>query len=79
MKGVLLDQGAIAGIGNIYADEALFHAGINPKRAANTIVEAARRPPASKASVMRSSSPSAIAAPASATTSTRVAERAVIN
>ena len=37
VKGVLLDQGAIAGIGNIYADEALFHAGINPKRAANTL------------------------------------------
>ncbi len=28
---------AIAGIGNIYADEALFIAGISPKRAANTL------------------------------------------
>ena len=37
VKGVLLDQRAIAGIGNIYADEALFRAGINPRRAANTI------------------------------------------
>jgi formamidopyrimidine-DNA glycosylase len=37
VKGALLDQGAIAGIGNIYADEALFHAGINPKRAANSL------------------------------------------
>ena len=37
VKAVLLDQGAIAGIGNIYADEALFRAGINPKRAANSI------------------------------------------
>ena len=37
VKAVLLDQRAIAGIGNIYADEALFHAGINPSRAANTI------------------------------------------
>ena len=37
VKAVLLDQGAIAGIGNIYADEALFIAGINPRRAANTL------------------------------------------
>ena len=37
VKGVLLDQRAIAGIGNIYADEALFRAGINPKRAANSL------------------------------------------
>ncbi len=34
VKSVLLDQAAIAGIGNIYADEALFVAGINPRRAA---------------------------------------------
>ena len=37
IKGALLDQKAIAGIGNIYADEALFIAGISPKRAANTL------------------------------------------
>ncbi len=37
VKGALLDQKAIAGIGNIYADEALFIAGISPKRPANTI------------------------------------------
>ena len=30
VKGVLLDQTVIAGIGNIYADEALFSAGITP-------------------------------------------------
>jgi formamidopyrimidine-DNA glycosylase len=35
VKAVLLDQTAIAGIGNIYADEALFAAKINPGRAAN--------------------------------------------
>ena len=33
----LLDQKVIAGVGNIYADEALFDSGINPKRAANRI------------------------------------------
>jgi formamidopyrimidine-DNA glycosylase len=37
VKAVLLDQSAIAGIGNIYADEALFRAGIIPARAANSI------------------------------------------
>lgn len=30
IKNVLLDQAVIAGVGNIYADEALFHAGIHP-------------------------------------------------
>lgn len=33
VKAVLLDQGVAAGIGNIYADEACFHAGILPGRA----------------------------------------------
>jgi formamidopyrimidine-DNA glycosylase len=37
VKAALLDQQAMAGIGNIYADEALFLAGISPKRAANSI------------------------------------------
>ena len=31
IKSALLDQGTVAGVGNIYADEALFDAGINPK------------------------------------------------
>ena len=31
VKGALLDQSVIAGIGNIYADEALFLSGINPQ------------------------------------------------
>ena len=30
IKAVLLDQKVIAGIGNIYADEALFYAGVHP-------------------------------------------------
>lgn len=33
VKAVLLDQRAVAGIGNIYADEALWRARINPQRA----------------------------------------------
>lgn len=30
IKAVLLDQAVLAGVGNIYADEALFASGINP-------------------------------------------------
>ncbi len=37
IKAVLLDQGFIAGIGNMYADEALFFAGIHPLRPANSL------------------------------------------
>lgn len=32
VKAVILDQKVIAGIGNIYADEALFYAGVHPRR-----------------------------------------------
>ena len=31
IKSALLDQETVAGVGNIYADETLFYAGINPK------------------------------------------------
>ena len=37
IKGLLLDQTKIAGIGNIYADESLFAAQIHPERAANSL------------------------------------------
>jgi len=37
IKAVLLDQGLIAGIGNIYADEACFRAGIRPSRRASRL------------------------------------------
>lgn len=40
IKALLLDQTAIAGIGNIYADESLFNAGIHPARAANSLTDA---------------------------------------
>ncbi len=33
VKGALLDQSLLAGLGNIYADESLFRAGIGPLRA----------------------------------------------
>ncbi|MEM7755089.1 MAG: bifunctional DNA-formamidopyrimidine glycosylase/DNA-(apurinic or apyrimidinic site) lyase [Planctomycetota bacterium] len=31
IKAALLDQGVVAGVGNIYADEALFRAGVHPE------------------------------------------------
>jgi formamidopyrimidine-DNA glycosylase len=37
IKAVLLDQSVVAGLGNIYACEALFRAGISPKRTAATV------------------------------------------
>ncbi len=37
VKVKLLDQSLVAGIGNIYASEALFRAGISPRRAANRL------------------------------------------
>ena len=37
VKARLLDQSLLAGVGNIYASEALFHAGISPRRAANRL------------------------------------------
>ena len=39
-KAFLLDQRRIAGVGNIYADEALFRAGIHPLRPANRLTSA---------------------------------------
>lgn len=32
IKSVLMDQGVIAGLGNVYSDEVLFHAGFHPRR-----------------------------------------------
>ncbi len=39
IKPLLLDQSFIAGIGNIYADEILFHSRINPKRRVSGLTE----------------------------------------
>ena len=38
IKAALLDQRVVAGLGNIYVCEALFRAGISPKREAATVV-----------------------------------------
>ena len=37
LKPLLLDQGFIAGLGNIYVDEALFEVGVHPLRPANRV------------------------------------------
>ncbi len=37
IKAVLLDQHVVAGLGNIYVDEALFEAGIHPERRASSL------------------------------------------
>ena len=56
IKSLLLDQAVIAGIGNIYADEALFLAGVSPKRAARRVdAEACAKIVAAAQQVMRRS------------------------
>ena len=37
VKGLLLDQSVVAGLGNIYVDEVLFSAGVHPARKASTL------------------------------------------
>ena len=39
VKAAILDQRTVAGLGNIYADEALWHAGIHPLRPAGGLSE----------------------------------------
>jgi formamidopyrimidine-DNA glycosylase len=41
LKAWLLDQGAVAGVGNIYADESLYRARLRPDRRANTVTRKA--------------------------------------
>ena len=40
VKSVLMDQKRLAGVGNIYANEALWHAGIRPARRASAVTRA---------------------------------------
>ncbi|MGB7547725.1 MAG: zinc finger domain-containing protein, partial [Terracidiphilus sp.] len=40
IKAALLNQTLLAGVGNIYADESLFHAGIRPRRMAGRLTRA---------------------------------------
>lgn len=43
IKAALLDQRTVAGLGNMYADEALWHAGVHPLRPAGAITTAELR------------------------------------
>src|SRR5688572_912779 len=45
LKSLLVDQRLIAGLGNIYACEALFRAGLSPKRPAGTLARNGRPDP----------------------------------
>ncbi|MFN3545979.1 MAG: bifunctional DNA-formamidopyrimidine glycosylase/DNA-(apurinic or apyrimidinic site) lyase [Mesorhizobium sp.] len=49
LKAALLDQRLIAGLGNIYVCEALWRAGLSPRRAAGTLATATGRPTAAAA------------------------------
>jgi formamidopyrimidine-DNA glycosylase len=40
IKAALLNQSLLTGVGNIYADESLFHAGIRPRRRAGRLTRA---------------------------------------
>jgi formamidopyrimidine-DNA glycosylase len=44
LKVLLLDQRLVAGLGNIYASEALHHAGLSPRRRASTLATATGAP-----------------------------------
>ena len=41
IKALLLDQSVLAGVGNIYADEALFEAGISPRQSSRSVSQPA--------------------------------------
>lgn len=43
LKALLLNQSAVVGLGNIYADEACFEAGLNPRQTVERIGSAGRR------------------------------------
>jgi formamidopyrimidine-DNA glycosylase len=53
IKAALLDQRIVAGLGNIYVSEALFRAGVSPRRLAGSVpgLRAARLVPAIKATL----------------------------
>ena len=54
VKGLLLDQSVVAGLGNIYVDEVLHTAGVHPARKANTLgPEEVRRVHAATRDILR--------------------------
>ena len=53
LKAALLDQRVVAGLGNIYVCEALFRAGLSPKRQASTIADRNGKPERARGSAGR--------------------------
>jgi len=53
IKALLLDQRVLSGIGNIYADETLFHAGIRPTRPGAEVAGKARAIIASARTILK--------------------------
>jgi formamidopyrimidine-DNA glycosylase len=53
IKALLLDQRILSGIGNIYADEMLFYAGIDPRVPGDEVAGSARRLLSNARSVLR--------------------------
>ncbi len=53
IKALLLDQRILSGIGNIYADETLFHAGIRPTRPGGEVADKARAIIASARTILK--------------------------
>jgi formamidopyrimidine-DNA glycosylase len=54
VKGLLLDQSVVAGLGNIYVDEVLFAAGVHPARKGSTLtLEEVRKVHAATRDILR--------------------------
>lgn len=53
IKALLLDQRILSGVGNIYADEALFHARVDPRTPAHRVVDRTTRILASARTIMQ--------------------------
>jgi len=56
VKRLLLDQSLVSGIGNIYADEALWRAGVHPRRRADRLPAATLRRVLAQASAVMAES-----------------------
>ena len=76
LKTLLLDQTFIAGVGNIYADEALWRARLHPLRAADTLTAGGGAAAASRDPRRAPAGDREPRRPASATTSARTASPA---
>ena len=76
IKAQLLDQEIVAGVGNIYADEALFRAGIHPAAAAGALTRTTKLPDFDGRFALPCGPASSTRAPASTGIASRTAKRA---